>query len=76
MPINRREAPFGGAMGLLWARVRAVAATVKSKLPWRPDSGQPPITVRPGRWKFFSAGEAAVVEALARPPRGSRGDIQ
>jgi len=64
MPVNRREVLFGGALGLLWSRVRAVAGTIKSKLPWRADAGQPPVTVRPGPWQFFSPGEAAAVESI------------
>jgi gluconate 2-dehydrogenase gamma chain len=33
-------------------------------LPWEPGETQPPIPVRPGPWLYFTAGEAAAVEAI------------
>jgi gluconate 2-dehydrogenase gamma chain len=33
-------------------------------LPWEPDETQPPIPARPGPWLYFTAGEAAAVEAI------------
>ena len=39
------------------------AATVSQGLPWGPDTATPPVPVRPGPWVFFTADEAAIVEA-------------
>lgn len=33
-------------------------------LPWEPDDTSPPVPVRPGPWLYFTAGEAAAVEAI------------
>lgn len=33
-------------------------------LPWEPDETQPPTPVRPGPWLYFTADEAAAVEAI------------
>jgi gluconate 2-dehydrogenase gamma chain len=33
-------------------------------LPWEPSETQPPMPVRPGQWLYFTADEAAVVEAI------------
>jgi gluconate 2-dehydrogenase gamma chain len=33
-------------------------------LPWEPSETQPPIPVRPGPWLYFTADEAAAVEAI------------
>ena len=43
----------------------AHAAVIAGGLPWRPNAGAPPEPVRLGPWLFFSALEAAAVEALA-----------
>jgi len=43
----------------------ARASVIRGSLPWRPNAGAPPTQVRPGPWLFFTAGEAAAVEALA-----------
>jgi gluconate 2-dehydrogenase gamma chain len=34
-------------------------------LPWEPGLSAPPTPVRPGPWLYFTAGEAAAVEAIA-----------
>src|ERR1700689_2097842 len=34
-------------------------------LPWEPNDTAPPIPVRPGPWLYFTADEAAAVEAIA-----------
>src|ERR1700730_16192712 len=39
------------------------AATVSQGLPWGPNTATPPVPVRPGPWFFFTADEAAIVEA-------------
>jgi gluconate 2-dehydrogenase gamma chain len=33
-------------------------------LPWEPSDTEPPMRVRPGPWLYFTAGEAAAVEAI------------
>ena len=43
-------------------------------LPWEPSETQPPMPVRPGPWLYFTADEAAAVEAIVDrliPPDGS-----
>lgn len=34
------------------------------QVPWHPNAGSPPESVRPGPWAFFTSAEAASVEAL------------
>jgi gluconate 2-dehydrogenase gamma chain len=44
---------------------RATGATYPGgSLPWEPAETQPPIPVRPGPWLYFTADEAAAVEAM------------
>jgi gluconate 2-dehydrogenase gamma chain len=38
--------------------------TVKERLPWGTGTARPPVPVRPGPWIFFTADEAALVEAV------------
>jgi gluconate 2-dehydrogenase gamma chain len=40
------------------------AAVIKSGLPWKPGSGDPPDAVRPGGWRYFTPQEAVTVEAI------------
>ena len=43
----------------------ALARTYRGgSLPWEPDDTSPPVAVRPGPWIYFTAGEAAAVEAI------------
>jgi hypothetical protein len=39
------------------------ARTITQELPWQPGMATPPVPVRPGPWMFFTADEAALVEA-------------
>ena len=51
-----------------WLAVSSVAAharIISGALPWRPNAGDPTIPALPGAWLFFTASEAAAVEALA-----------
>ena len=50
----------------LWAGSGAMvkAGLISGRLPWATNAGSPPEPVRPGPWKFFTAQEAAAVEAL------------
>jgi len=41
------------------------ARVISGALPWSPNESYPPTLVRPGPWQFFTAEEAAVVEAIA-----------
>jgi gluconate 2-dehydrogenase gamma chain len=41
----------------------ARANTVVGALPWQPGTAMPPVPVRPGPWLFFTADEAATIEA-------------
>jgi gluconate 2-dehydrogenase gamma chain len=61
---SRRELLTSTAVALLIAPQIARAAIVRGGLPWRPNAADPPKIVRPGPWLFFTADEAAAVEAL------------
>jgi gluconate 2-dehydrogenase gamma chain len=41
----------------------ARARTLAGGLPWEAGTATPPVVVRPGPWMFFTADEAAVIEA-------------
>jgi gluconate 2-dehydrogenase gamma chain len=41
----------------------ARALSLTGALPWFPDTAAPPTNVRPGPWLFFTADEAAAIEA-------------
>ncbi|WP_454622019.1 gluconate 2-dehydrogenase subunit 3 family protein [Bradyrhizobium cenepequi] len=50
-----------------WAAISissASADTITRRLPWRPAEAYPPEPARPGPWLFFTADEAATVEAI------------
>ena len=63
MTIRRRDLLTGTVVALVSERL-ASADVVSGKLPWNPDSATPPQPVKPGPWEFFTAEEAATVEAL------------
>jgi gluconate 2-dehydrogenase gamma chain len=42
----------------------AHARTLAGGLPWQAGTATPPVPVRPGPWLFFTADEAAVIEAV------------
>jgi gluconate 2-dehydrogenase gamma chain len=62
--INRRRLLGSSAILLLMVSPAARASVVKGGLPWRPGAADPPDIVTPGGWKFFTAQEAATVEAF------------
>jgi gluconate 2-dehydrogenase gamma chain len=62
--VNRRELLLTTAIALIFSATSASALDVKGGLPWAPNAGSPPTPVRPGPWVYFSADEAAAVEAL------------
>jgi gluconate 2-dehydrogenase gamma chain len=64
MLLHRRELLATAAWfvaGIALAR----ATSIEGRLPWHPNAGLPPTPVRPGPWQYFSADEAAAVEAIA-----------
>lgn len=62
--LRRRDLLAGTALALIGEKV-ASAGIVAGHLPWEPNAGSPPKSVQAGPWLFFSATEAATVEALA-----------
>ena len=64
MPIGRRELLTATVLGIVLAPVRALAAVVAGRLPWKSDAGSPPEAVRDGPWQFFTTNEAAAIEAV------------
>ena len=61
--IRRRDLLTGTALVLAGEKL-ARAELITGKLPWRPDAGSPPSPVQFSGWKYFTAPEAATVEAL------------
>lgn len=53
------------AAWLVVTGVTARARVISDVLPWSPNAGDPPISVRLGPWLHFTASEATTVEALA-----------
>jgi gluconate 2-dehydrogenase gamma chain len=62
--LSRRSLLVSTA-ALLVAGTSGRARTLMGGLPWEPGAGSPPTMVRPGPWLFFTADEAALVEAIA-----------
>lgn len=60
---SRREVLTALALAL-GAPVQAQAAILHDALPWMPEQTEPPKPVAAGSWRFFTADEAATVEAL------------
>jgi gluconate 2-dehydrogenase gamma chain len=61
--ISRRFLLASTAVGLLATTTAGRALTLSGGLPWSPGTATPPVPVRPGPWMFFTADEAALVEA-------------
>lgn len=64
MLFHRRQL-LASTAWLVAGTIVARASTIADRLPWHPNAGTPPSPVRPGPWLYFSADEAAAVEALA-----------
>jgi gluconate 2-dehydrogenase gamma chain len=64
MKVSRRQL-LATAASFAVGTMAARAALITDSLPWHPNAGIPPVPVRPGPWLYFTAGEAAAVEALA-----------
>jgi gluconate 2-dehydrogenase gamma chain len=62
--LSRRELLATTAVALLFSTASARALIVKDNLPWAPNAGVPPTSVRPGAWLYFTPEEGAAVEAL------------
>jgi len=61
--MSRRFLLSSTAVGLFAGTSVARAATIAQGMPWNPGTARPPLPVRPGPWMFFTADEAALVEA-------------
>ncbi len=62
--VTRRRLLGTSAVWLLWNSAAARAAVIRGGIPWKPGAGDPPELVTPGGWKYFTAQEAATVEAF------------
>jgi len=62
--IRRRELMLTTATTLLVSTNSVLAGVVQGGMPWEPNAGAPPTAVKPGAWTYFTAEEAAAVEAL------------
>ena len=62
--LNRRDLLASTAVALFIAPGSVRAAIIKGGLPWTPGAGDPPTAARPGSWLYFTANEAAAVEAM------------
>jgi hypothetical protein len=69
--MRRRDLLTGTAVALVGGTL-ARAEVITGKLPWHADQGAPPQKAQPGGWKFFTAAEAAMMEAVVRPPHTAR----
>jgi gluconate 2-dehydrogenase gamma chain len=61
---SRRALLESTAFVLLSAPIAGHAAMISGGLPWTPGKADPPEAVEPGRWRYFTPREAAIVEAL------------
>ncbi len=62
---RRRLLAWMGILTIASLRSRAFGRNYRGALPWEPNDTAPPVPVLPGSWLYFSAEEAAVVEAIA-----------
>jgi len=61
--LSRRSLLVSTAALLVAGTTSGRARTLVGSLPWEPGTASPPIAVRPGPWMFFTADEAALIEA-------------
>ncbi len=61
--FSRRYFLASAAAVIISGSTSAIARTITRELPWEPGSARPPVAVRPGPWMFFTADEAAFIEA-------------
>ena len=62
--MSRRSLRASTAALLVTSTTAGGARTITQELPWEPGMATPPVPVRPGPWRFFTADEAALVEAV------------
>jgi gluconate 2-dehydrogenase gamma chain len=62
--VTRRQLLASSAIVLLLSSRLAQAATIKGGLPWKPGAADPPPTLTPDGWHYFTPSEAATVEAF------------
>src|ERR1700733_627854 len=75
---SRRSLLASATAFVLVGTTLARARTLSGSLPWEAGTATPPVVVRPGPWMFFTADEAAVIEAavdrlIPSDSRGPRG---
>ena len=61
--LTRRAMLASTAALLVAGSTIARARTLNGAMPWEPGATTPPTLVRPGPWMFFTADEAALIEA-------------
>ena len=61
--LTRRAMLASTAALLVAGSTLARARTLNGAMPWEPGAATPPDMVRPGPWMFFTADEAALIEA-------------
>ena len=61
--LSRRSLLISTAALLVAGSTAGRARTLTGGLPWEPGTATPPVLVRPGPWMFFTADEAAAIEA-------------
>ena len=64
LPPSRRFFLTSAASFFFVGTTLARARTLAGGLPWQAGTATPPLPVRPGPWLFFTADEAAMVEAM------------
>jgi gluconate 2-dehydrogenase gamma chain len=62
--LSRRSLLVSTAALLVTGATAARARTFSGQMPWEPGTAAPPIPVRPGPWQYFTADEAAAIEAI------------
>ena len=61
---SRRDFLTSAAAFFFVGTTLARARTIEGGLPWQAGTSTPPVPVRPGPWLFFTADEAAMIEAM------------
>jgi gluconate 2-dehydrogenase gamma chain len=64
MSMRRRDFLAGAAI-LVLSTIKGRATFISGGLPWAPNAGSPPVSVRPGPWQYFTADEGQAIEAMA-----------
>jgi gluconate 2-dehydrogenase gamma chain len=62
--LTRRSLLASTAAYLASTATAAKARTISGAMPWAPGAADPPRAWRPGPWMFFTADEAATIEAI------------